>query len=586
MLQRLLKRLFVARSASRDREASAGASSMPAASEMFSSAVARFEAGDFDGSRAAAEEVVRRDPRHDAGWNLLGALAVVMEQNELAVRQFERAIELQPHNAEYLSNCGEACRRAGWMDDAVDHCRAALEADPRHFGAHYNLSLALIATCEIEQARMALTRALEIQPDARRARSALLFLLLHHPDADGPTLLAEHRAWNDRHAVAFTSRPARPRVDSSAGRRLRVGYVSADFRRHSSSYFLAPLFEHHDRDRFEVYCYSNTKKADDVTAQLRGYVSGWRDIVSLPDEDAASMIEHDRIDLLIDLSGHTADSRLLVFARKAAPVQLSYVGYPGTTGLSAMDYRVTDSHMDPPGTSEAFYVEKLLRLPHSIWCYRPPTPTPDVNELPALARGTVTFGSFHASAKVNNRVIELWARLLTRVPDAELLMAGVPAGETHNRLRERFAAHGVAESRIHIVGKTNFDDYWRLYHRIDIGLDSFPYNGGTTTCESLWMGVPVITLAGAFGVARAGASLLTSAGLAELVAASPEDYLDIAVRLAGDTDRLCRMRSGLRDRLRQSPLMDEAGFTRAFEKALCDAYDAAGTGTPEIPNDT
>jgi protein O-GlcNAc transferase len=543
-------------------------------------ATRRFKAGDYAGAQAIAGDLARDDPQQHRAWNLLGALAVAANQHELAVRHFERAIALAPANADYLSNCGEVCRRAGWLDDAIDHCRAAIAANPRHMGAYYNLALALHATGEVEQAHAALTNALALQPDARAPRSALLFLLCHRHDFDAATLLAEHRRWNDLHARALAPKLAPRAAPGAPGRKLRVGYVSADFRRHSLFYFIEPLFAHHDRNQFEVFCYSNTRRVDEVTDRLRNYATQWRDITALSDEAAAALIEQDRIDILIDLSGHTADNRLLVFARKPAPVQLTYVGYPNTTGLATMDYRISDNYLDPPGVSDALYTERLLRMPHSLWCYRPPAPTPDVNPLPAPQCGVTTFGSLHSFTKLNRKVIDLWARILARLPDSELLIAVVPSGESGARLRAQFAAHGIDAARVHLVGKLNFDDFLKLHHRIDIALDAFPCPGATTTCESLWMGVPVVTLAGSFGVARAGGSLLTGAGLAELIADSPEQYIDIATNLARDPRRLAELRGSLRGRMQRSPLMDEAGFTRAFEGLLHGAFQAALTRTP------
>jgi protein O-GlcNAc transferase len=545
---------------------------------VLTEAVRRFEMGDLAGAHAVADKLAREDPRRHQAWNLLGALAVAGGQHEHGIRQFERAIALNPANADYLSNCGEACRRAGWLDDAADHCRAALAADPRHASAHYNLALALHAMGEVETAHAALMTALEIRPDLRAARSALLFLLCHHPDFDGAALLVEHRRWNELYAAALTSEAAPPVAAPAPGRRLRIGYVSADFRRHSLAYFIEPLFANHDTQRFDVFCYSNTRRTDEVTDCLRGYVTQWRDITTLPDEAAAELVARDGIDILVDLAGHTADSRLLVFARKPAPVQISYIGYPNTTGLTAMDYRISDGEMDPRGLADSMYVEKLLRMPHSQWCYRPPAGTPAVNPLPALQRGVITFGSLHTFAKLNRKVISLWAQVLTRLADSKLLIAGAPAGDARGRLYGQFAAHGIDSSRIELVGKLNFDDYLRLYHRIDIGLDAYPYTGGTTTCESLWMGVPVVTLAGKYGVARAGASLLSGAGLAELIADSPGRYVEIAIDLARDPRRLAELRGSLRERLQRSALMAETQFTRAFEALLQGAHQAAHAG--------
>ena len=574
MLKKVLKQLFRQHGRNQEGQAEISQAPRPGAPAM-REATRRFNADDLAAAQVIADEVARHDPQQHQAWNLLGAIAAHREQHELAVRHFERAITLAPSSADYLSNCGEVCRRAGWLDDAIEHCRAAIATDSRHMGAHYNLALALHAVGEVESAHAALASALAIQPDARILRSVLLFLLCHQTAIDGTTQLAEHRRWHELHARPLAPRSLPRAGVGRPGRKLRVGYVSADFRCHSLSYFIEPLFAHHDRVRFELYCYSNTRRTDEVTDRLRNYAIQWRDITALSDEAAARRIEEDGIDILIDLSGHTAGNRLLVFARKPAPVQLSYIGYPNTTGLAAMDYRITDSCADPPGAADAMYVEKLLRMPHSQWCYRPPAPTPDVNPLPALQHGMTTFGSLHSFTKLNRDVIDLWARILARVPRSELLMAVVPSGETGTRVREQFAAHGIAAARLHLIGKLNYDDFLMLHHRIDIALDAFPCPGATTTCESLWMGVPVVTLAGKYGVARAGASLLQGAGLPELIAQSPGQYIDIATDLARDPHRLAQLRGSLRARMQHSPLMDEGAFTRAFEALLDGAYQAA-----------
>ena len=568
ILKQLLRQLF------RGRGSNAPAAARETGDAALRQAIRQYDADDFAGARVTAEALTRNDPHHHQAWNLLGALRVTANDYEAAVRHFERAIELQPANADYVSNCGEACRRAGWLDDAIEHCRAALAADPRHAGAGYNLALALHAVGEPAAAHAALTDALALQPDARARRSALLFLLCHQPGVSGATMLAEHQRWHELHARALLPACGPPRTGMNPDGKLRIGYVSGDFRRHSIACFIEPLLDHHDRTRFEVFCYDNTRTADDVTLRLRQCAARWRDITQLSDAAAAALITEDGIDILIDLSGHTADSRLLLFAHKPAPVQITYAGYLNTTGLAGMDYRISDGYADPVGVADAYHTERLLRMPHSQWCYRPPAPTPDVNPLPALKRGVVTFGSLHSFAKLNREVIDLWARVLAHLPGSELLIAGVPDGETHARLHAQFAEHAVENARLHLLRKVDFDEYLKLYHRVDIALDAFPYNGATTTCESLWMGVPVVTLAGAYAAARSGVSLLTSAGYAELIAQNAEQFIDIATSLARDPERLAGLRASLRARLQESPLMDETGFTRAFEALARGAFRA------------
>lgn len=579
MLKSVLSALFSGRTRRRPRAASS-ALSRPSDEPDIESAIRAFNASDPAGARAIAEKIVRDDPRHHQAWNLLGAIALVLEDGNTAAPFFERAAALQPTEAAYLSNCGEAYRRAGGLDDAEECCRAALEIDPRHASAHHNLALTLGALGDVEQAHAAFQAALAIRPDFMSARSNLLFLLCHHPGVEPATVLEEHRRWDELHARPIATTTTRPVVRGDSRRPLRIGYVSADLWRHAIAHFLEPLLAHHDPGAFEVFCYHNSRREDDVTHRLRACVPHWRDVAGSNDEAVARQVVDDGIDILVDLSGHTAGNRLCVFARKPAPVQVSYLGYLNTTGLQCMDFRITDVHADPPGASEAWHTERLLRMPHSQWCYRPPQDTPDINPLPASARGTVTFGSLHNLKKINRSVIELWARLLERHPDSELLIAGLPAGATSGRLRERFAALGVEPARLQLIDKCNFDEYWRLYHRIDIALDAFPYNGATTTCESLWMGVPVVTLAGRYAAARSGASLLTSAGHPELIAESPEQYVGIAAGLASDVQRLARLRASLRPVMQQSPLMDEAGHTRAFEALLRGAIrGAAAAGT-------
>ncbi len=531
--------------------------------------------GNLAAAQSAAEEVLQHDPRQHRAWNVLGAIAAAGEKNRLAAQHFERAVALQPDNADYLNNCGEAYRRDRKFDEAMANCRAALAIDPRHAGAHYNLALCLHAIGDIEESWGAYTSALKLRPDFRIARSGFLFLLCHHPSIDAETVFAEHCRWSELYASGLAPMSLPPRPDPGVDGKLRVGYVSADFRRHALSYFIEPLLANHDRSRFEVFCYSNNRKTDEMTDRLRAHASHWREIAGMSDEAAARLVCDDRIDILIDLSGHTARNRLLMFARKPAPVQIAYVGYLNTTGLRAMDFRISDNRADPPGTSDALHTEKILRMPATQWCYRPPADAPELSPPPVLQRGFATFGSLHRLTKVNRGVIELWARLLARQPGSELLIAGVPAGSTRQRICGQFASFGISAGRLHLFDRINFDDYMRLYEKIDIGLDAFPYNGATTTCESLWMGVPVVTLSGRYAAARSGASLLASVGLSDLVADTAEQFIEIAGNLAGNPGRLAELRSSLRESMTRSPLMDEPAFARSFEGLLRSAHAAS-----------
>ena len=359
--------------------------------------------------------------------------------------------------------------------------------------------------------------------------------------------------------------------DGVPPRRLRLGYVSPDFVHHAVSYFFEPVLTARDPAAFEVFCYSDAPVADAVTQRLRAASDGWRDIAGLSDERVAELVRADRIDILVDLAGHTARNRLLVFARKPAPVQVTWLGYPNTTGLAAIDFRLTEAVSDPLGLTEAWHSEELVRLPGTFSCYAPPPESPPVNALPALAAGQVTFGCFNNLAKVTPPALALWARVLREVAGSRLFLKspGLADLETVARLREEFALHGIPADRLEFSGaELSVAAHLSLYHRVDVALDTFPYNGTTTTCEALWMGVPVVTLAGATHVSRVGASLLTHLGAPEWIGDAPEAYVARCRGLAADLPRLAVLRSGLRERMRGSPLCDAAGFTRGLEDAL------------------
>jgi len=352
-----------------------------------------------------------------------------------------------------------------------------------------------------------------------------------------------------------------------AGRRLRVGYVSPDFRRHAAAYFSEPILANHDRGQVEIYCYADVKREDDYTRRFRRMAEHWHSVVGLSDDAMAQLIREHEIDILVDLAGHTAGNRMLVFARRPAPIQVTYLGYPGTTGLTAMDYRITDCHTDPERIAEARYVERLVRLPDSMWCYRPPADMPEITPLPAPSRGYLTYGSFNSFNKVDPTTLELWAALLREQPNARLMLLTIPEGDVRQRLLRSFGEHGVDAERLTFHGRLPAVEFDRKILEADIALDPITVNGGTTTCESLWMGVPVISLTGTRFLSRAGLSILRTIGMADLAAATTGDYLRIAAHFAGNLPLLAKIRSGLRARMAASPLTDEVRFTRNLESA-------------------
>jgi predicted O-linked N-acetylglucosamine transferase (SPINDLY family) len=390
--------------------------------------------------------------------------------------------------------------------------------------------------------------------------------LAYLPQPDPQTLFLEHRRWAERHAAPLAAE-ARPYAnDPAPDRPLRVGYVSPDLREHPVASFLTPVLAHHDRSRFHVTCYADVARPDGVTRHLQTLADAWRDLPGRSDAQVADLIQADSTDILVDLAGHTACNRLLVFARKPAPVQVTHFGYPNTTGLSTMDYRISDRYADPPGRTEAYHTEELVRLPEVAWCYRP-LAAPEVTPLPARAAGHVTFGSLNNLAKITPQAIALWSELLRAVPGSRLVLLTGAGSQADQRLHDLFGQHGIDRARLELLGRRPRDRYLALYQEMDIALDPFPYNGGVTTCDALWMGVPVVTLAGESYVSRQGVALLSNLGLDDWVAGAPDAYVDIATRWAHDVEGLGRLRAGLRERMTNSPLTDGLRFTRFLAEA-------------------
>jgi len=369
-------------------------------------------------------------------------------------------------------------------------------------------------------------------------------------------------------APLLRTRPFTNTMDAS--RRLRVGFVSADFSNHAVNYFFEPLLRRIDRTQFEVFAYSNTQPEDDVTARLKSSFDHWRCIVGVSDDDAADLIEADAIDILVDLSGHTAGNRLLVFARKPAPVQVTWLGFPATTGMSAMDWRITDAIADPPGLTEQYFSEKLYRLPGMFCCYQAPQGDyPVIDHLPADDNGHITFGCFNNFAKVTDEALSLWARILHEVPNSKLLLEikGIDSPQFKLDTLQRLERLGLPLNRLLLVPRVKANQFV-LYNRVDIVLDPFPYNGGTTSIDALWMGVPFIALEGGHFSARLGTTILRNAGLHQLVASSPERYVQLAADLARNPQALRALRLNLRQRVEQSPVMDADGFAGNMQEAL------------------
>jgi protein O-GlcNAc transferase len=510
-------------------------------------------------------EVISVAPNLALAHSNLGNVLSDLGRMEDARQCFEQAVALNPDSFEAQFSYATALLRTDQLA-AAEHCyRNTLAIKPDYAEARLGLGNALMRMGKAEEAEQCYRDALAVKPALYDAHWALLFILNLVPGRQPAEIFAEHRAFAQRFY-----RPAGvpPHKNSpEPGRKLHIGYVSGDFRDHPAGQFIAPVLAQHEHDSFEISCYYNSNVSDAVTARLKRYADRWRDVILLNDDALTEMIRRDGIDILVDLSGHTGNSRLHAFAHRPAPVQATWLGYLNTTGMPEMDYRITDPHASPEGMLDDFHTERLVRLPDCQWCFEAPADCPEVTEPPSVSAGHVTFASFSNLAKIGPTVIELWSRLLMRVPDSRLLIVRRGLASIGDEYRTRFARHGVAPDQIELRDAVPFLEYLALYGASDIVLDTFPYTGGTTTCHALWMGVPVVTLTGVTATSRGGASLLNAVGLGELVAGTTDEYLDIAAALAQDRRRLAALRAGMRDRMAASPLMDAERFTRNLEKA-------------------
>jgi predicted O-linked N-acetylglucosamine transferase (SPINDLY family) len=599
------------------------------------------------GRLADAEEICRQilaqQPNHGDALHVAGVIAGQRGQLHVAIDFLRGAVAVFPNAAECRLNLGVALAEAGQAAEAVEQYRHVLRLSPQHRAASINLAHLLTLQGDLDAAAEASSSVIQLDPGSAEAFNNLanvrkdqglldealscygraialkpadpvfhsnrIYLLHFHPRFDAAAILAEHREWNRRHAAHLrpgVGQRSEVRGQKSEGGgqktregtgRLRIGYVSPNFRTHPVGRFLLPLLRQHDRAGFEIFCYCDVRRPDALTERFRGMADHWRDTARMSDEELARLIRADGIDILVDLTMHMVDNRLLVFARKPAPMQVTYLAYCSTTGLETIDYRFTDPYLDPPGVGDEFYSEKSFRLPETYWCYEPGLETPEVGPLPALvdagralpaaspdggqcppytqrldpggpqATGQITFGCLNTFSKGTEAALRCWCRLLRDVPRSRLLLHAKEGGH-RQRVIELLKRENVNPNRLGFVGFLPGLDYFRLYQGIDIALDPFPCAGGTTTCDALWMGVPVVSLAGSTAVSRAGMSILSNVGLPELVAHSQEEYVAIAAALAADRTRLAQLRAGLRERMRQSPLMDAPRFARNIEEAF------------------
>jgi len=586
------------------------------------------ELGQLDEAMEQFNNALRINPQDAFACNNLGTVYRQRDNNEQAEHYYRLAIQLQPQYAEAFSNLGILLRDRGNLIEAERFCRQAIELVPDNTELWVNLGSVLAKLWRLQAANDCYRRALALSPNNAKALAAYGNALREQGDIDGAIkLLIKSKAsdqfdsnyWDcllftinynfstsqaaalkyslqydeslQAHLTELGISPTEHQSSNTVKDRLKIGFVSPDFCVHSCAYFLLPLLSNLNHDRFEVFCYATVERPDEMTARFQALADHWHNALGQINQDLASTIKNDGIDILIDLAGHTKGNRLPVFAMKPAPVQATWLGYPNTTGLRNMDYRLVDAMSDPDGISDnspdnfpeksdVFHTEKLLRLPHGFLCFQPLTAMPEVSALPALENGYITFGCMNNFSKVTNQVLDLWAQLLQQVPNSRLLLKAkqLADDDTCARVMVYFQNHGIDAARITLHRQLpSCDDHFAQYHHIDIGLDPFPYNGTTTTCEAMWMGVPVVCLNGDRHAGRVGASLLTHAGLPQLIATDTEHYLYIIKELISDLDKLAKLRADLRNTLQTSDLCNDQQFTTDMEAAFHNMWRAFTT---------
>jgi len=599
---------------------------------------ALIDKGQMNEAVAALREALTLNPNYPEAYSNLGNALRDKGQLDEAIVAYRRAIALKPNYPEAHSNLGNALKETGRLDEAITTCHQAIALRPDYPKAYSNLGSALHDQGQLEEAIAVYRRAIALKPDLSEAHnnlgnalqdqgkldeaiasyrqavalkpsypeahSNLVFALHYHPGQDPETIGEEQQGWNQQHAAALKELIVPHSNNPHPDRRLRIGYVSPDLRDHVVGRYLMPLFEHHDRTQFELCCYAGVRCPDEMTARFHSLADRWCSTLGLGDQEVAAVIREDGVDILVDLSLHSAENRLPVFARQPAPVQVSYAGYPGSTGLETIAYRISDrwleseSGIDAGRTlqdipqemqdagcrlqddsernfhpvscilhpASAFSPFERVFLLDSFWCFDPRGADLPVGALPAMENKGVTFGCLNNFCKVNERVLALWARILGRVEDSRLLLLS-PAGSHRERTLAVLWQLGVEGSRVEFVAWRPRREYLEWYQRIDIGLETFPYNGHTTSLDAFWMGVPVPALVGELPVSRAGLSHLMNLGLPELVATSEEEYVDLVVELAGDLRGLAELRAMLRERMKASVLMDAPRYARQIEQA-------------------
>lgn len=522
----------------------------------------------YDDAERFLSEIEKYKPNDLNVPFLRGVLFKQKNENERALEQFMIVYNAKPSFFANLNNMGACYYNLNKFDVALSYYQKALKIEPTA-----DLIIMMLGTClfrlgQLDESIKYYRRALEVTPDLLETHSSMLMCMMYSESISPEELAEESKKYGEKVRRFLKEKPVFNNKKNK-DRKLRVGYVSQDYRDHPVPYFLDPLLKNHDREKFEVYAYSSTQYFNPVMEVMKTHVDVWRDIFGLSDDKACDLIREDKIDILIDVAGHTGNNNLKIFARKPAPIQVTWLGYPATTGMDTIDYKITDPYVEPIGMCEYLNTEKLWRLPNIFCCYQSHENSPDVIDHPPFEdNGYITFGCFNNFIKVRDPVMAAWGKMLKQVSNSRLILE-INSAENHSYfqlIKERLERQGCPLDQITIMPRKRSNQFV-LYNKIDISLDPFPTVGGTTSMDALWMGVPLITLAGAQFAARMGVTILKNAGLPELIAKDVDEYISLAVNLATDKERLKAIRHNLRDRFAASPAMDQKSFARDMDEA-------------------
>jgi len=535
-----------------------------------------YEQKKFTQALTCYQKALAINPNYVSVYYNSGVIFETQKNLAKAIECYQQVLAMDSNHVESLNNLGLCLSRQGKLSESITYYQRALKIDPKHIGVLNNLGYACKDKGLVDESIAYYKKVFEIQSNNVVSHSNFLLMLNYSPSYDGASLFKEHQKFNEQHALPLAESIKPHSNERDPDKRLKIGYMSQDFRKHSVAYFIEPILANHNHESFDIHCYYSLAQKDEVTERFEQYADKWVNIVELSDEEVAEQIREDEIDIMVDLMGHTGMNRILVFARKPAPISMTYLGYSNTTGLTAIDYHLSDNYVTPE-ENEAFNSEAIIRMPNSYFCYGSGDETKDVqvNSLPALQNDYVTFASFNVRAKLNPKVLKLWSKIFDAVPNARLFLKNKNyadiVNQSDNIEREKlfkayFADLKIDFNRVIIEEFTpSMQKHLEMYHQVDIALDSFPYNGVTTTCEALWMGAPVVTLVGETHASRMGLSILSALGLKELIAYTPEEYVDICVKLANDLNYLEELRTKMREKMLSSSLMDGKTFARDLE---------------------